>query len=48
MRWAGHVAFLEEMINLPEIVVGKPEQKRQFGRPRYKWEDNIKVDLTEI
>jgi hypothetical protein len=30
------------------ILVGKPEGKRQLGRPRRRWEDNIKMDLTEI
>jgi len=28
--------------------VGKPEGKRPFGRPRYRWEDNIKMDLREV
>jgi hypothetical protein len=28
--------------------VGKPEGKRPFGRPRYRWEDNIKLDLQEV
>jgi hypothetical protein len=30
------------------IMVGKPEGKRPLGRPRRKWEDNIKMDLREI
>jgi hypothetical protein len=30
------------------ILVGKPEGKRPLGRPRRRWEDNIKMDLTEI
>jgi hypothetical protein len=30
------------------ILVGKPEGKRPLGRPRRRWEDNIKVDLREI
>jgi hypothetical protein len=30
------------------IVVGKPEGKRQLGRPRRRWEDNIKMDLQEV
>jgi hypothetical protein len=30
------------------VLVGKPEGKRQFGRPRRRWEDNIKVDLEEV
>jgi len=28
--------------------VGKPEEKRTFGRPRRRWEDNIKMDLQEV
>jgi hypothetical protein len=30
------------------VLVGKPEGKRQLGRPRRRWEDNIKVDLQEV
>ena len=30
------------------VLVGKPEGKRPFGRPRYRWEDNIKMDLREV
>ena len=30
------------------VLVGKPEGKRQFGRPRCRWEDNIKMDLQEV
>ena len=30
------------------VVVGKPEGKRTFGRPRRRWEDNIKMDLQEV
>jgi hypothetical protein len=37
-----------EKRNLYRILVGKPEGKRPLGRPRYRWEDNIKVDLREI
>jgi hypothetical protein len=29
-------------------LVGKPEGKRPLGRPRYRWEDNIKIDLQEV
>ena len=29
-------------------TVGKPEGKRQLGRPRRRWEDNIKMDLQEV
>jgi hypothetical protein len=30
------------------VLVGKPERKRPLGRPRRKWEDNIKMDLQEV
>jgi hypothetical protein len=30
------------------ILVGRPEGRRQFGRPRHRWEDNIKIDLGEV
>jgi hypothetical protein len=29
-------------------LAGKPEEKRQLGRPRYRWEDNTRMDLGEI
>ena len=31
-----------------KVLVGKPEGKRQLGRPRRRWEDNIKMDLREV
>jgi len=30
------------------VLVGKPERKKPYGRPRYRWEDNIKMDLQEM
>jgi hypothetical protein len=30
------------------VLVGKPEGKRLLGRPRHRWEDNIKMDLQEV
>jgi hypothetical protein len=48
MRWAGHVARLWEKRNAYRIFVGKSEGKRPLGRPRHRWEDNIKMDLREI
>ena len=30
------------------VLLGKPEEKRPLGRPRHRWEDNIKVDLQEV
>jgi hypothetical protein len=45
MRWAGHVARVGERRNAYTMLTGKPEGKRPLGRPRYRWVDNIKVDL---
>jgi len=30
------------------VLVGKPEGRRPLGRPRHRWEDNIKIDLQEV
>jgi hypothetical protein len=38
---------MAEMRNAHKIVVGKPERKRPLGRPRRRWEDNIKTDHRE-
>jgi hypothetical protein len=48
MRWAGHVALMGENMNAYRILVGNPEGKRPLGRPRRRWEDNIRIDLREI
>jgi len=48
MRWVGHVAFMGERIGAYRVLVGKPEGKRTHGRPRYRWEDNIKMHLEEV
>ena len=48
MRWAGHVARMEEGRGVHKILVGKPEGKRPLGRPRRRWEDNIKMNLQEV
>jgi len=48
MRWAGHVARMGERRGVCRVLVGKPEGKRPLGRPRRKWEDNIKIDLQEV
>jgi hypothetical protein len=36
------------MTNALYILVSKPEEKRQLGRPRRRWENNIRMDLTEV
>jgi hypothetical protein len=48
MRWAGHVARIGEERKLYKILQGKPEGKRPLGRPRHKWEDEIRMDLGKI
>jgi hypothetical protein len=48
MRWAGHVAPVGEVRGVYNILVGRPEGRIPLGRPRRRWEDNIKIDLREI
>jgi len=48
MRWAGHVARLGERRGVYKLLVRKPEGKRPLGRPRRRWEDNIKMDRQEV
>ncbi|KAJ4440722.1 hypothetical protein ANN_08870 [Periplaneta americana] len=48
LRWAGHVARMGEFTNAYRVLVGRPEGKRPLGRPRRRWEDNIKMDLREV
>ena len=48
MRWTGHVARMGEGRVVHRVLVGKPEGKRQLGRLRRRWEDNIKMDLQEV
>ena len=44
----GHVAHMGEMRDIYRVLVEKPEEKRPLGRPRHRWEDNIKMDLQEV
>ena len=48
LRWEGHVARMEQSRNAYRVLVGKPERKRPLGRPKRRWEDNIKMDLREV
>jgi hypothetical protein len=48
MRWAGHVARMGAGRGVYRVLVGRPEGKRPLGRPRCRWEDNIKLALREI
>jgi len=44
----GHVACMGERRGIFGVLVGEPEGKRPLGRPRRRWEDNIKMDLQEV
>jgi hypothetical protein len=48
MRWAGHVERTGANRTAYRILVGKPERKGPYGRPRWKWVNNIKMDLRDI
>ena len=48
MRWAVRVAHIGEGWEVHMVLVGKTEGKRTLGRPRRRWEDNIKMDLQEV
>src|SRR5215469_2365093 len=48
MRCAGHVARMGEGRGVHRVLVGKPEGKRPLGRPRRRWEGNIKMDFQEV
>jgi hypothetical protein len=48
MRWAGYVACMGEERGVYRVLVGRPKGKRPLGKPRHRWEDNIKMDLREI
>jgi hypothetical protein len=47
MKWVEHIAHIGKMRNLYKILIGKPQKNRPFGRPTYRWEDNIKMDFKE-
>jgi len=47
-RWAGHVARMGQGRGVYRVLVRKPEGKRPLGRPRRRWEGNIKMDLQEV
>jgi hypothetical protein len=48
VRWAGHVARMAVERGVHRVLVGKPEGKWPLGRPRRRWEDNIKMDVQEV
>ena len=48
MKWADHVARMGNRRGIYRVWMGKPDGKRPLGRPRYRWEDNNKMDLLEV
>ena len=48
MRWAGYVARRGDRRGVHRVLVGKSERQKPLGRPRRRWEDNIKMDLQEV
>ena len=48
LRWVGHVARMEEGRSACKILTGNPTGKRPLGRPRLRWEDNIRMDLEGV
>ena len=48
LRWVDHVARMEEGRSAFKILTGTPAGKISLGRPRRRWEDNIRMDLKEI
>jgi len=47
MRWAGHVARMDEERGVYRVLLGKPEGRRPLGRPKRRWMD-IRMDLQEV
>jgi len=48
MRWAGHVARMGQGRGVHRVLLGKPEGRGPLGRPRRRWEDNIKTERQEV
>ena len=48
LRWAGHIATMEEGRSAFKILTGKPTGTRPLGTLRRRWEDNIRMYLEEI
>jgi hypothetical protein len=48
MKWMGHVARIGEGSGVNRVLVGKPEGKKSLGKPRRRWDDNIRMDIQEV
>jgi hypothetical protein len=47
MRLAGHVEYMREMRSAYGIFIGRPEGRRPLGRPRCRWEGNVRMNVRE-
>jgi hypothetical protein len=47
-RWRGHIAHIGETRGAYRVLVGIPDGRRPFRRPRLRWDDNIKIYLQEV
>jgi hypothetical protein len=47
-RWTGHISRMGKERNAYRLLVGKLEGKRPLGRPRWRWVDNIKMNLGDF
>ena len=45
LRWAGHVARMEEDMSTLKILTDKPTEKKPLGRPRHRWENKITMNF---
>jgi hypothetical protein len=48
MTWAGHVAHMGESRGMYRVLVGKPEGRRPLGRPKRRWEVNVRMGVREV
>jgi len=48
MRRAGHVACMGDRRGAYRVLVRRPGGRKPLGRPRHRWEDNIKMDLQDV
>jgi len=48
IKWVGHVSRVGERRGACWVLMGWPEGRRPLGRPRVRWEDNIKMDFKDV
>jgi hypothetical protein len=48
MRWTEHASLIGERRHVYRVLVGRPEPRRPFGRPRRRWNNNIEMDLRKV